>query len=112
MELTEVRRIIAEGVSLGYMMAVKAYDPAQDVLKRKDAETWIRSMGVKCKLQVLIDKGMVTPIRKGKSRNSALYFSKEEIKKAIVAMSVDKIMIHEQLNIKTKDYEQFIQKTV
>lgn len=59
------------------------YEPVQDLIRAKDAKMWLRMMNASDK--VLRE---VTPKRVGEAKNSPLYYSKAEIKKAWLNESV------------------------
>lgn len=92
---------MADFVQIGYMAAVKAYEPTSDELKAKDIEKWCKATFTDYgKLKKLIHAGYVKPHRKGECRNSPLYFSKAEIKQAIVQNRLSQYIIDEKLKSK------------
>ena len=85
MTIEQIGAMMADFVQIGYMTAVKAYEPTSDELRLKDVEKWCRATFTDYKtLLRLIQAGVVRSYRKGGSRNSPLYYSKAEIKQAII----------------------------
>ena len=90
MNIEEIQSIMIDSYQVGYMEAVKAYEPAQDLIRLRDVKKWLRMMRIDWKrFNVLVNKELIKPIRKGESRNSPLYYSKAEIKQAL---SLAKVM--------------------
>lgn len=89
MRLDEMIPVLETAFQVGYMEAVKAYEPPQDMLRKTELKKWLALMHIdKRRVQALIDKGLVKPYRKGTGKNSPLYFSKIDIKKAIAAADI------------------------
>ena len=81
---TELMRIMADAVQIGYMQAIKAYEPANDAIRCTKIKQWLKHMLIPQKhFDTLVKSGMITPFRKGTARNSPLFYSKSEIKKAL-----------------------------
>lgn len=98
MTLNQLGAWMADFVQIGYMTAVKAYEPTSDELRLKDIEKWCKATFTDyAKLKRLIDDGLVTPHRKGECRNSPLYFSKAEIKQAIVQGKLSQYLTDERI---------------
>lgn len=88
-ELQELNAMIADFVQVGYMQAVKAYEPSQDLIRLTEVKKWLKMMKIELKkFNALVSKGIIKPVRKGESRNSPLYYSKKEIKQAISMSNV------------------------
>lgn len=88
-ELQELNAMIADFVQVGYMQAVKAYEPSQDLIRLTEVKKWLKMMKIELKkFNTLVSKGIIKPVRKGESRNSPLYYSKKEIKQAISMSNV------------------------
>lgn len=41
-DIHELNRIIADFVQVGYMQAVKVYDPPQDKVRKSEVKKWLR----------------------------------------------------------------------
>lgn len=101
--IEELQTIIAESYQVGYMEAVRCYEPAQDFIKTKDLKKWLSSMHMDWnKFLLFIDKGFVTPIRKGTCVNSPLLYSKKEIKKAFSMAKLSGIISKDEVIISFK----------
>ena len=92
-ELTDLNAMIADFVQIGYMEAVKAYEPTRDMVRQSELKGWLKFMNVdKERFDRVVAAGLVRPIRKGKSANSPVYYSKEEIKHALTVDKIDGIV--------------------
>jgi len=90
MRVEEMMPLIEEAVQVGYMQAVKSYEPWQDEIRKTDVIGWLRFMKIDVKtFKRLVDKGIVKPFRKGVGNNSPLYYSKVEIKRAMMALKIE-----------------------
>lgn len=98
MTIEQIGAMMADFVQIGYMTAVKAYEPTSDELRLKDVEKWCRATFTDYKtLQRLIKAGIVRSYRKGDSRNSPLYYSKAEIKQAIINARLSKYITEDNI---------------
>lgn len=80
------------------MEAVKSYEPAQDLIRLREVKKWLKMMRIDLKrFNVLVESGIIKPLRKGTSRNSPLYYSKKEIKQALSLANVSGILTREKL---------------
>lgn len=85
MTINELGTWMADFVQVGFMEAVRAYEPTSDELKLKEIKAWCKAALIDFdKLTKLIKAGMITAHRKGTAVNSPLYYSKAEIKKAVI----------------------------
>lgn len=83
-DLNELNAVIADFVQVGFMEAVRAYEPAQDLVRASEVEDWLRMMKIdEKKFKSLCRRGIIQTVRKGTGRNSPLYYSKKEIKQAL-----------------------------
>lgn len=90
---------MADFIQLGYMTAVKAYEPTSDELRLKDVKKWCKATFTDYdKLKRLIYAGAVHSHRRGECRNSPLYFSKAEIKQAIIQSKLSQFIVDERVN--------------
>lgn len=94
MEMTfkDIKALIAESVQVGYMYAVKAYEPVADMIREKELKKWCALNGIDGKtVNRMIQKGIISKHRTGESKNSPVVFSKSEIKENILILSVSNI---------------------
>lgn len=100
MNIEEIQSIMIDSYQVGYMEAIKAYEPAQDLIRLKDVKKWLRMMRIDLKrFNILVSKDVIKPIRKGESRNSPLYYSKTEIKQALSLANISGIMAKETIRL-------------
>lgn len=98
MTIEELGAWMADFVQIGYMTAVKAYEPTSDELRMKDIEKWCKATFTDYnRLKKLIDGGVIAPHRKGECKNSPLYFSKAEIKQAIIQGRLSQYLTEERI---------------
>lgn len=84
LDFNDFRRAIEDFVQVGYMQAIKTYEPAQDRVRQSEIKKWLKLNLIDSKtFDKMIKAGVIRPFRIGRSLNSPLYFSKAEIKKAI-----------------------------
>ena len=82
------------------MEAVKAYEPAQDLIRLRDVKKWLKMMQIDLKrFNILVSKELIKPIRKGESKNSPLYYSKAEIKQALSLANISSMMAKEKVRL-------------
>lgn len=92
-EFSRLNRLLSDYVQIGYMGAVKAYEPAQDMIRQTDVENWLKmTYADKDLFRKLVKSGAIKPKRHGSAKNSPLYYSKEEIKRALSAVKVLKVI--------------------
>lgn len=95
-ELQELNTIIADFVQIGYMQAVKAYEPSQDLIRLSEVKKWLKIMKIDLKkFNILVHQEIIKPTRKGRGRNSPLYYSKKEIKQALSMTTVSNLIAKE-----------------
>lgn len=91
----ELNRIIADFVQVGFMQAVKAYEPSQDLVRKSDVKKWLKMMMISdVDFKRLLASDLVKPIRMGEGRNSPLYYSKKDIKQALSLMKVNNVIVN------------------
>lgn len=101
MDISELGGILEEYVQRGYAQAVKAYDEPNDRIKKTNIKDWLKFNNYDFRTFInLEDKKMIKPFRIGESRNSAIYYSKEEIKKAFACLKVKRIIDRNLLKVK------------
>lgn len=102
MSFEELSGILADYVQIGYMTAIRAYDPAQDEIRLADVRKWLRMMRVDEKtFHRLESAGHIRPSRRGTGRNSPLYYSKTAIVEALKAAKVSLILTASEISRKT-----------
>lgn len=95
----ELRSLLADFVQIGFMEAVKAYEPSQDLVRKNEVRKWLKMMLISEKdFKKLLNSECIRPMRKGEGKNSPLYFSKKEIKQAICMMKINNVLINNMLN--------------
>lgn len=100
MNIAEIQSIMIDSYQVGYMEAVKAYEPAQDLIRLREVKKWLKMMRIDLKrFNILVGKELIKPIRKGESRNSPLYYSKAEIKQALSLANVSGMMAREKVRL-------------
>lgn len=100
MNIEEIQSIMIDSYQVGYMEAIKAYEPAQDFIRLSEVKKWLKMMKIDLKrFNILVSKDVIKPIRKGESRNSPLYYSKTEIKQALSLANISGIMAKETIRL-------------
>lgn len=100
MNIEEIQSIMIDSYQVGYMEAVKAYEPAQDFIRLREVKKWLKMMKIDLKrFNSLVSKELIKPIRKGESKNSPLYYSKTEIKQALSLVNVSGMMAREKVRL-------------
>lgn len=98
LELEEVSRLVAQAVQMGYMQAVQVYDPPQDLLRKADVVRWLRIACVERRTFSALEKrGLIRPVRRGTGKNSPLYYSKQEIIRALVSANISSLITRDRL---------------
>ena len=98
LSLEELNGMIADFTQIGFMTAIKAYEPTQDKVRLTEVKNWLRFNRIDYKkFKALVDTGLIKRKRDGKCINSPLYFSKEEIKKALATAKVSGIIIKNKI---------------
>lgn len=96
MDIQELNAVIADFVQVGYMTAIRAYEPPQDIIRQADLKKWLKMMKVDLKkFNALVSKEIIKPIRIGTNKNSPLYYSKTEIKQALSAANVSRLIAND-----------------
>lgn len=92
MDFNELRDSIQKFVQVGFMEAVRAYEPAQDNLRLKDVKSWLKIVKIDFKVfKSLVDNGTIKAMR-GPADNSPMYYSKKEIKEAVATLGLMKAL--------------------
>lgn len=99
--IEDIQSIMIDSYQVGYMEAVKAYEPAQDLIRLREVKKWLKMMKIDLKrFNTLVGKELIKPIRKGESRNSPFYYSKAEIKQALSLANVSGIIVRNAIQNK------------
>lgn len=89
MQIEELSPIIQGAFQAGYMEAIKSYEPALDNVRGTEIRNWLKLIHVsQKKFNAFVRHGLIKPFRLGTKRNSPLYYSKAEIKKALLTVQV------------------------
>lgn len=82
-DFNEMCEIMTDYMQVGFMEAMKAYEPVQDEVRLSKVKEWLRFMRFDTrKFNILVKQGAIKATRKGGGRNSPLYYSKADIKLA------------------------------
>lgn len=85
MSIDNLRNLIQDCIEVGYMRAVKDYDSEEDSIRATQVDNWLRKNNIAKKIfKALVENGKIIGRRKGFAQNSPIYFSKAEIKSAIM----------------------------
>ena len=77
---------------IGIQGYIKSMEPRKDRIKQSDAKRFLEQQGYQTTvLKKLVEAGMVTPIKHGSARNSAVWYSLAELKKAVCAVRLKRI---------------------
>jgi hypothetical protein len=83
MKFEELSGLLAAAVQIGFMEAVKCYEPSKDMVRKNEVLGWLKMMNIDPKrFQALCKTGEIKPFRQGTGVNSPLYYSKKDIKQA------------------------------
>lgn len=91
----DLRNMITDAVEVGFMKAVRTYDPDTDSIRATQVKSWLKRNNVEPKLfQSLIDDGSIVGRRKGTAKNSPIYYSKEEIRQAVMSVKQASVLFN------------------
>lgn len=66
MNIEELQSIMIDSYQVGYMEAVKAYEPSQDFIRLSEVKKWLKMMKIDLKrFNILVHKEIIKPVRKG-----------------------------------------------
>ena len=98
-DIHELNRIIADFVQVGYMQAVKVYDPPQDKVRKSEVKKWLRIANLdQRKFDRLVKAEVIKPFRVGTGRNSPFFYSKKEIKQAFSMAAIGETINNSRIN--------------
>lgn len=98
MEMTfnDIQAVIADSVRLGYMKAVKAFEPTADIIRERELKSWCLANAIDIKtITKMIARGEIKKHRMGVCRNSPTGFSKAEIKQVIASLTLANLKARE-----------------
>lgn len=99
-DFSELYSMVGDFVQVGFMEAVRAYEPAQDRIRGSEVRRWLKMMRVDVKrFNALVKSGEIKPFRTGTGKNSPLYYSKKEIKQAVTAAKMSSIMLQHEIEL-------------
>lgn len=91
MTISAIQQLMQESFQVGYMQAMKTFEPSSCDIRETEVNSWLSAIGVSRDAWNRLKKtGLVQAFRKGNSPNSPLYYSKLDIKKALIAKDLCK----------------------
>lgn len=91
LDLYQLKNIMADMAQIGYMKAVKAYEPTKDNVSSRELIRWFNTMNISPSyIKKMESEGLIKGKRKGTSKNSPIYYSRLEIKQALAAIDFNK----------------------
>lgn len=100
MKIEEIQSIMIDSYQVGYMEAIKAYEPSQDYIQLSEVKSWLKMMKIDFKkFNTLVSTGLIKPIQRGERRNSPYFYSKTEIKKALSTANVSGLLTRELIKL-------------
>ena len=98
MNIEDLQSTMIDSYQVGYMEAIKSYEPSQDSIRLREVKKWLKMMKIDLKrFNILVQKDIIKPFRKGQGKNSPLYFSKTEIKQALSVANVSRILARDKV---------------
>lgn len=92
-DIHELNRMIADFVQVGYMQAVKVYDPPQDKIRKSEVKKWLRIANLdQRRFDRLVKAEIIKPFRMGEGKNSPFFYSKKEIKQAFSMAAIGEMI--------------------
>ena len=93
MEFNELNNLLSRYVQVGFMEAVRMYEPAQDMIRLTEVKAWLKMALVDYKtFKALVGKGAIRARKAGDAKNSPLYYSKKEIQQALASVGVMRVI--------------------
>ena len=90
--LEELHDFVSFAVDAGIQGYLKRVEPASDRIKQADAKRYIARYGYQpAMLGKWVDSHLLTPVKTGNKKNSAVWYSLAEIKKVIRAIKLKQI---------------------
>lgn len=89
MTLEQLAEYISTAFEMGALKAVKAYEPAADMIRTAELEAWCKATATDWrKVRVLMERGKIRARRMGTAKNSPLVYSKEEVKRELAVAGI------------------------
>ena len=90
--LQDLLDFVSQAVDTGIQGYIKSREPRKDRIKQSDAKRYLEQQGYQTTaLKRWVEAGIVTPIKHGNARNSAVWYSLAELKKAVCTVRLKKI---------------------
>lgn len=97
-EANDLFALIADYTQVGFMQAVKAYEPPQDRIRQTEAKRWLKlNLMDEKTFKKLCYAEKIKPFRIGTGRNSPLYYSKKEIMQAMATAKVSRLLLKQRI---------------
>lgn len=91
--IQEIGAIVSDFIQVGFMEAVKSYEPSKDTLRESELLGWCKMLGIsKKRIMALVDAGMIHRRRNGDGKTSPYIYSKKEIKCAIATAKLNGVI--------------------
>lgn len=97
--LEELYGVVADFAQIGYMEAVRSYEPPQDTIRKSAVRKWLSMMHIDNKtFNALVRNGMIKARRSGTTANSPIVYSKKEIKQALATARINRFIIENKIS--------------
>lgn len=91
--IQEIGTIVSDFIQVGFMEAVKSYEPSKDTIRENELIGWCKMLGIdKKRIKALVEAGIIHKKRNGEGKNSPIIYSKKEIKCAIATAKLNGII--------------------
>ena len=92
--LNELRNIISTSADLGVQRYIKTMEPENDRIKQEEAKRYLEKMGCQpIMLKKWRQDNLITPVKLGDSRNSAVWYSLTDIKELIFSLQTYALVV-------------------
>lgn len=99
MNIEDLQSIMIDSYQVGYMEAIKSYEPSQDSIRLREVKKWLKMMKIDLKrFNILVQKDIIKPFRKGQGKNSPLYFSKRKLSRLFQLLMLAEYLQEIKLN--------------
>ena len=90
--------MVADFVQVGFMQAVRVYDPPQDKIRKSEVKKWLRIANLdQRRFDRLVKAEIIKPFRMGEGKNSPFFYSKKEIKQAFSMAAIGEIITKDRI---------------
>lgn len=91
LDLYQLKNIMADMVQVGYMKAIKVYEPTKDNVSTRELVRWFKVLGIDPSyINKMESEGLIKGKRKGIGKNSPVCYSRLEIKQALATIDLNK----------------------